>query len=97
MKRSLARRVVTIATLLSGVRIVIFAILVYAEWAGRQSISLLPLVLVLYPEGLLIGNDVTWTAWTAIGFGVLLMVGSFVLALLVAITQHLVSERRGNP
>ena len=97
MKRSLAMRVITIATPLACVRILIFSILVYAEWAGRQSISLLPLVLVLYPEGLLIGNDVTWTAWTAVGFGVLLIVGSFALALLVAITQHLVSDRRGNP
>ncbi len=97
MKRSLARRVVTIGTLLSCVRILIFSILVYAEWAGRQSVSLMPLVLALYPEGLLINNDVTWTVWAATVFGVLLIVGSFLLALLGAITQHRMSDRRRNP
>ena len=66
-----------------------FSILVYAEWTGRQSISLVPLVLALYPEALLIRNDVALTVWGAIGFGVLLIAGSFLLAVPLAIIWNL--------
>jgi hypothetical protein len=82
---SFARRVVIIGIVLSCVRIVIFSVLLFAERTGRQSISLLPLVLTLYPEGALIRNDVTWTVWGAIGFCALLVVGSFILAVPVAL------------
>lgn len=69
-----------------------FSFLIYSEWTGRQSISLLPLILALYPEALLIKNDVTWTVGNATGFGVLLIVGSFLLAVPGAIILHLVRD-----
>jgi len=89
---SFARRVVIIGITLSCVRIVIFSVLIFAEKTGRQSISLLPLVLALYPEGALIRNDVTWTAWNAIGFCMLLVAGSFVMAVPVALILNWVRE-----
>jgi len=92
MKGSFARQVVIIGTTLSCVRIAIFAFLIFCEWTGRQSISLLPLILVLYPEGILIKNDVTWTVWGAIGFSVLLIVGSFVLAVPIAVILRLIND-----
>jgi len=92
MKGSFARQVLIIGTTLSCVRIAIFAFLIFCEWTGRQSISLLPFILVLYPEGLLIKNDVTWTVWGAIGFSVLLIVGSFVLAVPVAVILRLIND-----
>ena len=46
---------------------------------GKQSISLLPLVFLLYPEALLLNNDVAWTAGNVIGFATLLMIGSSLL------------------
>ena len=93
MNGSFARRVVTIGTTLSCVRIGIFSVLVYAEWTGRQSISLVPLILGLYPEALIADNDVAWTMWAAIGFGVLLIGGSFLLALLLAVIPQLARRR----
>jgi ABC-type Fe3+ transport system permease subunit len=93
MKRSFTRRVVIIGTILSCVRIALFSVLVYAEWSGQQSISLVPLVLALYPEALLIPNDVTLTIWSTVAFGVLLIAGSFLIGLLLAIILGLVSKR----
>jgi len=92
MKSSFARRVVIIGITLSCVRIAMFSVLVYSEWVGRQSISLVPLVIALYPEALLIRNDATLTVWSAIGFAVLLTVGSCLLALPVAIIFQLIRD-----
>ena len=89
---SLARRVVIIGTTLSCVRIAIFGLLLYSERTGRQSIALVPFVLALYPEGALIRNDVTWTVWGAIGFCGLLIVGSFLMAVPVALILHLIRD-----
>jgi hypothetical protein len=74
------------------VRIVIFSVLIFAERTGRQSISLLPLVLTLYPEGALIRNDVTWTVWSAIGFCALLVAGGFLMAVPVALILNWVRD-----
>jgi hypothetical protein len=71
-----------------------FSILVYAEWTGRQSISLVPLALALYPEGFFIPNDATLTVWAAIGFGLLLVAGSFVLAVPVALVLSLIRDQK---
>lgn len=92
MQGSFARQVVIIGTVLSCVRIAIFAFLIFCEWTGRQSIALLPFIMALYPEGLLIKNDVTWTAWGAFGFSVLLIVGSFLWAVPMAMILNLVKR-----
>jgi hypothetical protein len=89
LQGSFTTRVLIIGTVLSCVRIAIFGFLIFCEWTGRQSISLLPFILALYPEGLLIKNDVTWSAWGAVGFSVVLLVGSFLWAVPVAMILHL--------
>jgi hypothetical protein len=52
--------------------------------------SMLPLVLLLYPEGLLVPNTITWTLESALTFGVVLVLGSM---LWVAIAIWLLSLR----
>ena len=42
--------------------------LVYREWTHQQSLATLPLVLLLFPEGLLLPASVTWTAKLALVF-----------------------------
>jgi len=93
MQSSFVRLYVIIGITLSCVRVAMFSVLVYAEWTGRQSISLVPLVLALYPEALLIRNDATLTVWAAVGFSVLLIAGSFLLAVPVAIVMTLFRDR----
>ena len=92
MNRVLATRVVTIGIGLASVRIAAFSFLLFCEWTGRQSVALVPLLLLLYPEALLLRNDVTWTVARAIWFGGILLVGSFLLGLLGAIIVNLVRD-----
>jgi hypothetical protein len=66
--------VLTVAIFVSLVRLTAFWICNYAAWTGQQSIALLPLVLLLYPELLVMPDDWTLTVWTAIGFSVVLCV-----------------------
>lgn len=73
-------RIFTVGLSLSVVRIAALWFLIYREWSHRQSIGLLPLVSLLYPEGLLLPARFNWTLWGAIGFSGILFLGSFVLA-----------------
>ena len=69
---------------LGAVRVTALLLLVY----GKQSISLLPLVFLLYPEALLLKTDVAWTPGNVIGFATLLMIGSSLLTGLAAFIFH---------
>ena len=72
-------RILTVGLSLAAVRIAALWFLIYREWSHHQSISLLPLVILLYPEGLLLPAKFNWTPWGAIGFSVVLLLGSLVL------------------
>jgi hypothetical protein len=50
--------------------------LVSREWTHQPSVSALPLVLLLYPEGLLLPAGITWTATMAGAFTAVLIAGS---------------------
>ncbi len=76
---------------LGAVRVSALLLLVY----GKQSISLLPLVFLLYPEALLLEADVAWTPGNVMGFATLLMIGSSLLTGLAAFILH--SSRRESP
>jgi hypothetical protein len=89
MNRFFSTSVLNIAIAISCVRVFVLFFLVYCEWTGRQSISLLPLVLLLYPEGLLLRDGLTWTVGKAAGFGALLIIGSFSLTFIGAIILRL--------
>ncbi len=91
------RRIVYVAVIIASCRVAIFWWLFTQLQANSQSISLLPLVLVLYPEGLLVPHDLQWTVGNCILFSALLVVGTIVLvgaaALLVSLRRRLTSAR----
>ncbi len=85
--------------LVALLRVSILWYLTYREWTGTQSLSLLPLLLLLYPEGLLVAPTSSPTAadvWLLRG---LLAVGSLVMtvvaALLTAAGSLLTSRKSG--
>jgi len=51
--------------------------LTYREWTHQQSLETLPLVLLLFPEALVLPASVTWTAKLALMFSAALIAGSF--------------------
>lgn len=59
------------------VRVGVLWLLVYREWTHQQSLNTLPLVLLLFPEGLLLPASVIWTPKLAFGFSCALIAGSF--------------------
>jgi hypothetical protein len=70
----------TLWVVIATFRIGIFCVLLALQAANRQSLAQLPLVLMLYPEGLLLPDPHSWTIPSAIGFSVLLSLGSLILA-----------------
>lgn len=59
--------------------------LVYRLWTNQQSLTSLPLILLLFPEVLLLPGSVTWTAKLAVVFSVVLIAGSFLWVTVVAL------------
>jgi hypothetical protein len=76
------------ATRLGGViafvRIAILWYATYREWTGTQSLSILPLLLLLFPEGAALPRNWPHTAPHVLLFSGLLAVGSFGFGLLIA-------------
>ena len=62
---------------LACVRLGALWLLVSREWSHQQSLSTLPLILLLFPEGLLLPAPMIWTLRTALFFSAVLVVGSF--------------------
>jgi len=93
-------RMLTVWISLAAVRITALWLLIYLEWSHRQSISLLPLVILLYPEGLLLPAKFNWTLWGAIGFSGVLLLGSLVLTTVLFVAmrsaQLLGNRKRSN-
>lgn len=69
-----------------AIRLSAFWYLCYAEATGRQSWSLLPLILMLSPEAYFVPRGHVWTFPSGIVFSVVLLVGSLAMALCVACT-----------
>jgi hypothetical protein len=67
------------------VRVGALWLLIYREWAHQQSLATLPLVLLLFPEGLLLRAPVIWTARLAFVFSAVVMAGSFLWVLILAL------------
>jgi hypothetical protein len=81
--RSFAYRVTKLASLLAAVRIGVLWFLIYREATHQQRLVELPLVLLLYPEGLLLPRNFAWTVGTGVAFSGALMMGSFLLVAFV--------------
>lgn len=77
--------------LVALVRIVILWYLTYREWTGTQSLSLLPLILLLYPEGLLLPPTWRLTTTHVWLFSGLLIIGSLIMTGVVALFMAAVS------
>ena len=73
-------RVLAFGLGLAATRIVILWLLVFREWHQQQNIAFLPLVGLLYPEGLPLPRNFSWTLGTAVTFSVALLLGSFFFA-----------------
>lgn len=65
------------------VRVGVLWLLIYREWTHEQSLDTLPLVLLLFPEGLLLPASVIWTAKLALAFSGALIAGSFLWVMLL--------------
>ncbi len=70
---------------LACVRLGALWLLVSREWIHQQSLSTLPLILLLFPEGLLLPLPVIWTLRTALFFSAVLVVGSFTAVALLGL------------
>jgi len=76
-QRSVNNRVWLLGSGLACVRLGALWLLVSREWSHQQSLSTLPLILLLFPEGLLLPAPMIWTLRTALFFSAVLVVGSF--------------------
>ena len=63
--------------------------LIYREWTHQQSLGTLPLVLLLFPEALLLPASVIWTAKLALLFSAALSAGSFLMVAVLALVVRL--------
>jgi hypothetical protein len=76
----------------SAVRLGVFIFLVYREWSHEQTLALLPLVLLLYPEAFFVPGNFSWTLRTGIIFAGALLVGSFAIATVVIVAARVWSH-----
>jgi hypothetical protein len=72
------------AVVISLIRVGILWIAVLQEWTGNQTLGMLPFLLLLYPEALLLANNIVWTVWTAVLFSIALFLGSSCFAAILA-------------
>jgi hypothetical protein len=81
-------RVIRLGSLLAATRIGVLWFLIYREATHQQSLVQLPLILLLYPEGLLLPRNFTWTVEKGIAFSGALLLGSLLLvAFVVRVTR----------
>jgi hypothetical protein len=77
-----------LGSLLAATRIGVLWFLIYREATHQPSLSELPLILLLYPEGLLLPRNFTWTVEKGIAFSGALLLGSLLLvAFVVRVTR----------
>jgi len=86
--------------LLALARIGALWFLLHSQWTQRQSVSLVVLVMLLYPEALVLPEPMTWTISRGVLFSLVLIAGSFlwggVLVVLLGAAASL-AQRYGRP
>lgn len=70
------------------VRLAALWFLIYREWTREASLAILPLILLLFPEGWLLPAPVTWTTNTALVFSAILAAGSFLWVMLFILVSR---------
>lgn len=78
----------------ASVRVGVLWFLIYREWTHQQSLATLPLVLLLFPEGLLLPAPLVWTVKLALVFSASLIAGSCLWVVILALA---VRAARGSP
>lgn len=74
--------------LLAATRIGVLWFLIYREATYQQSLPQLPLILLLYPEGLLLPRNFAWTVERGVAFSGALLLGSLLfVAFVVRVTR----------
>lgn len=73
------------AAALAAIRVGALWVVIASVWRQGESIAHLPFVLLLYPEALLLPRQLSWTGWAGVGFSLLLVLGTFVSVVLVAL------------
>lgn len=66
------------------VRVGVLWFLVYHVWTNQQSLTTLPLLLLLFPEAMLLPGSVVWTTHLAMLFSAVLVAGSFLWVLILS-------------
>jgi hypothetical protein len=84
--RRLTARVWLWGSVVALVRVGALWFLIYREWTHQQSLATLPLVLLLFPEALLLPASVIWTATLALMFSVVVIAGSYLWVAALALT-----------
>ena len=65
---------------LAAARIAILWVLIFREAAHRQSVAELPLIVLLYPEGLVLPRTFEWTVGRGFALSGVLLLGSLLIA-----------------
>lgn len=77
----------------AAVRVGVLWLLIHHEWTHQQSLAILPLVLLLFPEGFLLPAPVEWTTKLGLLFSTALIAGSFVWVLTAALVVRCCGTR----
>ena len=94
LRKAPLTRVLTVGLVLSCARVGVLWFLLAREWEHQQSLALLPLVFLLYPEALPLPDDFNWTVSSAVAFSGALVCGSFlVVAIFFAAAAALTHSR----
>ena len=89
--KAIPARVIRFGVTIAVARVSALLVLVWLEQTGRQTVSALPLVLLLYPEGLLLPYADEGIAWRLIALSVLLVIGSLAaVALIYLLAKRLI-------
>jgi len=94
MKSRYLRTVKLASAIIAVPRLGAFWLLLALEAASRQSIEEILLVLLLYPEGLLVANDHVWTVGSALMFSGLLLIGSLIFSAVISAVVLLLRRDR---
>ena len=77
-------RVIRAGLVVAAARIAVFWYVLIRHAMGRESLDEILLILLLYPEGLLIPRDWSWTLTRGIGFSGALLFGSLCITAFIA-------------
>jgi hypothetical protein len=77
-------RIIELGLIAAAVRVSSFWFLFTMRAMRRESYAELLLIVLLYPEGLIVPKDVSWTLWRGLEFSFALVVGTALMTAVVA-------------